>query len=226
MEIDMSKIFETSMIMMKLAPMDGDSTLSDLLPEEDYLTIKNFFQKEATSAEVKMTPFSMIETWKPMLLQSFLVSEMIDGPVKMYEQEIMAKAKSKDMSFGGLETVEDQMNALNYTSYSQQAKDLLEMVQSIKGGNGSVQEFQEMIELYKVQDIDGLYTYIEKETGGANGVMQKALLEKRNKAWIPKIKEMSAENKVFYAVGAGHLSGETGVLNLLRKEGLKVTPVL
>lgn len=225
MEIDMSKLFETSMVMMKMAPMDGDSSLSDLLPEEDYLTIKNFFEKEATSPEVKMTPFSMIEQWKPMLLQSFLVSEMLDGPVKMYEQEIMAKAKSKKMSFGGLETVEDQMAALDYTSYSQQAKDLLELVQSIKDGKGSVEEFQDMIELYKEQDIDGLYTYIEKETGGSGGVMQTALLDKRNKAWIPKIKEMSAKNKVFYAVGAGHLSGESGVLNLLRKEGYKVTPV-
>ena len=92
MEIDMSKLFETSMVMMKMAPMDGDSSLSDLLAEEDYLTIKNFFEKEATSPEVKMTPFSMIEKWKPMLLQSFLVSEMLDGPVKMYEQEIMAKS--------------------------------------------------------------------------------------------------------------------------------------
>ena len=36
---------------------------------------------------------------------------------------------------------------------------------------------------------------------------------------------MSAKNKVFYTVGAGHLSGESGVLNLLRKEGFKVTPV-
>ena len=99
--------------------MDGDSTLSDLLPE-DYLTIKTF-SKEATSAEDD--PFSMIETWKPVSYNHFSY-EMIDGPVEMYEQEIMAKAKSKDMSFGGLETVEDQMNALNYTSYSQQAKDL------------------------------------------------------------------------------------------------------
>ncbi len=225
MEVDMSKLFETSIIMMKMAPMDGDSALSDLLPEEDYLTIKNFFEKESKSAEVKMTPFSMIENWKPMLLQSFLVSEMIEGPVKMYEQEIMVKAKSNKMTFGGLETVEDQMKALDYTSYSQQAKDLLELVQSIKEGSGSVLEFQTMIELYKQQDIDGLYTYIEKETGGSGGVMQTALLDKRNKAWIPKIKEMSSKNKVFYAVGAGHLSGESGVLNLLRKEGYKVIPI-
>ena len=77
------------------------------------------------------------------------------------------------------QTVEDQMVALDYTSYSQQAKDLLELVQSIKDGKGSVEEFQDMIELYKEQDIDGLYTYIEKETGGSGGVMQTALLDKK-----------------------------------------------
>jgi len=31
--------------------------------------------------------------------------------------------------------------------------------------------------------------------------------------------------KSFYAVGAGHLGGENGLINLLLKEGYTVTPV-
>ncbi|MEM9931704.1 MAG: TraB/GumN family protein, partial [Bacteroidota bacterium] len=51
---------------------------------------------------------------------------------------------------------------------------------------------------------------------------------KRNENWIPqilaKIKDTEAQTKLF-AVGAGHLGGEKGVIALLRKEGLKVEPV-
>jgi len=31
--------------------------------------------------------------------------------------------------------------------------------------------------------------------------------------------------KVFFAVGAAHLAGQTGIINLLKKEGYKLTPV-
>jgi len=55
--------------------------------------------------------------------------------------------------------------------------------------------------------------------------LQKALLDNRNKDWVEKIPEFSKKQKVFYAVGAGHLGGENGLINLLLKEGYTVTPV-
>ncbi|HEY1707763.1 MAG TPA: TraB/GumN family protein [Rhizomicrobium sp.] len=54
--------------------------------------------------------------------------------------------------------------------------------------------------------------------------LRKMLLEDRNKAWVKKIEPMlDNEDKVFLiTVGAGHLVGQTGVPNLLRKAGYKV----
>ena len=40
-----------------------------------------------------------------------------------------------------------------------------------------------------------------------------------------KLKELLPEKSILIAVGAGHLPGEKGVINLLRKEGYEVTPV-
>jgi uncharacterized protein YbaP (TraB family) len=48
----------------------------------------------------------------------------------------------------------------------------------------------------------------------------------RNKNWIPLMAEQMPENVTFFAVGAGHLGGEEGVIALLRKEGYVVVPVL
>ena len=39
------------------------------------------------------------------------------------------------------------------------------------------------------------------------------------------MKTMMAEMPTFFAVGAGHLAGQKGVINLLRKEGYTLTPL-
>ena len=52
------------------------------------------------------------------------------------------------------------------------------------------------------------------------------MLDNRNKNWIPKIIEFAKEQRVFFGVGAGHLPGENGVINLLRKEGYTVKAVM
>ncbi|MGD0143501.1 MAG: TraB/GumN family protein [Rhizomicrobium sp.] len=52
---------------------------------------------------------------------------------------------------------------------------------------------------------------------------RKALLEDRNRNWIPQITAMLNERHTYFiTVGAGHLVGKTGVPNLLRAAGYKV----
>ena len=51
------------------------------------------------------------------------------------------------------------------------------------------------------------------------------LLSKRNTAWISGMKTMMEETPTFFAVGAGHLAGKKGVINLLKKEGYKLSPI-
>ena len=54
---------------------------------------------------------------------------------------------------------------------------------------------------------------------------EKDLLETRNSSWIPKISKIVAEKPTFFAVGAGHLGGEKGVIALLRKQGFTVKAI-
>jgi uncharacterized protein YbaP (TraB family) len=54
---------------------------------------------------------------------------------------------------------------------------------------------------------------------------EQILLADRNRDWIAKIGEMAKEKKSFFAVGAGHLGGEEGVITLLKAAGYKVTPI-
>jgi len=50
-------------------------------------------------------------------------------------------------------------------------------------------------------------------------------IDERNANWIAKIRKMTASQSILFAVGAGHLGGENGVLNLLKKEGFTIIPI-
>jgi hypothetical protein len=226
-EIDMSNQMSMAVEMLRLAPMNDKKTLKELVSAEDYANIKNYFEKESTNPEVKMMPFSMIENWKPMLLQSFLYTDMIKGKTKSYELELINIAKKEKLEFGGLETIGDQMSVFDKIPYADQATALSEMITEIKKTKGSVDmknEFDELVQLYKSQDVDGM---VEKSQESFDKMdnSQDELLTKRNKNWIPLIIEMAKDKPTFFAVGAAHLGGENGVIRLLMQAGYTVEAV-
>ena len=54
--------------------------------------------------------------------------------------------------------------------------------------------------------------------------LYKRLVVERNKRWVPKIEALARGNKdAIVIVGAGHLAGKQSVIELLEKNGLKVT---
>ncbi|MEX0883326.1 MAG: TraB/GumN family protein, partial [Cyclobacteriaceae bacterium] len=48
---------------------------------------------------------------------------------------------------------------------------------------------------------------------------QDILLDERNKNWMAPMQSMMRDGSMFFAVGAGHLGGETGLINLLKQKG-------
>jgi uncharacterized protein YbaP (TraB family) len=51
------------------------------------------------------------------------------------------------------------------------------------------------------------------------------MFTERNESWVPGMKRLMQKESCFFAVGAGHLAGESGLITLLRKEGYRVEPV-
>jgi uncharacterized protein len=52
--------------------------------------------------------------------------------------------------------------------------------------------------------------------------MEELLMNRRNRSWIPVLADAAGKGPVFAAFGALHLSGQDGVLNLLKAEGFKL----
>jgi len=215
---DMNDMTKMMGIMMK-ANMNGDSTLKDLISKEDYNLVNDFFSKEGI-------PLVMFEKMKPMFISSLIMGPMSGNEKEemvSYEMELLKIAKEKQKKIDGLETFEYQLGIFDIIPYSLQAKLLVEAVKSTKDTT-SDNQLVDMIAAYKNQDLQKLQVLMNSDTKEL-GDYTKLLLDDRNKNWVPIIKTKIAE-PTFFAVGAGHLAGENGVISLLRKAGLKVTPVI
>ena len=82
-----------------------------------------------------------------------------------------------------------------------------------------------MLSVYNDENITDLLDMMDDDENSSVAKHQDKLLVTRNKNWISKIKTYANEQATFFGVGAGHLAGENGVINLLRAEGYTVTAV-
>jgi uncharacterized protein len=201
--------------------MNNDTTLADLLTPEEYQLAKKYFEEHVT-----MLPFSVLETYKPMVASSLLMESSVacDAQVAM-EQLVMEEAKKNGKRIDGLETMAYQMSIFDSIPYKVQAKELLKSISSDDKESEGGKEFKELMKAYKDQDLKKLGEMITQTD--SEGMMQyeDLLLTNRNRNWVEKLKTLLQDKALVIAVGAGHLPGDKGLINLLRKEGYKVTPV-
>jgi uncharacterized protein YbaP (TraB family) len=82
-----------------------------------------------------------------------------------------------------------------------------------------------MVKAYREQNLELLDSLSNKSDPGMEADYMDLLLYGRNRHWVEQMPALMKENSLLFAVGAGHLPGEQGVINLLRKKGYKLTPM-
>lgn len=217
LELDMDNFFEMLSVVNKMK-MNGDTTLADLLTEEEYSKVKNFF-----SSQKSLIPFSMLETYKPMLAASTMMQSSVDcdNPIAM-EQLVMQEAKRVRKRIKGLETMAFQISIFDSIPYRLQAKQLVKYVEDYDKKNDH--SFEELSQAYRDQELTRLEQLTLQEDAGIEKFTE-ILLYNRNADWVKKMGKLMQDESIVVAVGAGHLPGDRGVISLLRKAGYKVEPV-
>ncbi|MDE3235449.1 MAG: TraB/GumN family protein [Bacteroidota bacterium] len=201
--------------MMQSITMKNGQKLNDLLPPATFDSAAKIFQQKTN------IPISFVASYKPFVLSSMLYPAMLGCVPISVEMEILNKAKKDSVSVMGLEKVEDQMSVFDSIPYTVQAK---QWAKSLLGFDQSVADMKKMISTYKSKNIDAIQKEVETDTEFS--AYENVLLRKRNAKWVPLLKIAMDTKPTFIAVGAGHLGGEYGVINLLRKQGYTVTPVM
>ncbi|MBT8232997.1 MAG: TraB/GumN family protein [Saprospiraceae bacterium] len=222
-EVDLDDMFDISaqMGLLTKAFMSDNQKLSDFYSDEEYKIVKAHFKDLGL-------PMFFLEKIKPMFLTVFASGDLDlegglggDSNVKSYEMELYELCKDSNKDVDGLETLEFQISVFDSIPYQAQADMLLETIKSSDLGD---EMFKEMINMYVSQDINKMVTSISDEESGLQGY-EDLLLNQRNHNWIPIMAKKMAQAKTFFAVGAGHLGGEEGVIHLLKKEGFTLTPL-
>lgn len=215
-EIDMDNMAEL-MGAMKYLRMNDGVKISDLLTAEEYARVKDYFEKNKA-----MLPFSMMNRFKPYFVSSLIGEKMMTCEKKNgMEELIMRESKQYDKQIKGLETTEFQASIFDSIPYDKQAKDLLAYIDSIDNYR---QITLEMVDVYREQDLDRMDSLMKKSDPGMESYMD-LLLYDRNRRWVTLMPPIMKEGSVLFAVGAGHLPGDQGVIKLLQKNGYKVRPL-
>ncbi|MCC6815064.1 MAG: TraB/GumN family protein [Saprospiraceae bacterium] len=223
LELDLNEMSDMGKMMgiLEKCYMKDEKKLSDLLSNDDYQVVKQKF-------EAKGLPIFMFERMKPLFISAMLsmdggvLSSDQNSDIKSYEFELLELAKKDKKTVKGIESMEFQLSIFDSIPYDVQAKSLLNTLKSeTKDADDSLKGLSE---IYKSQDLDKMMNVVESSDEMMKPYLN-LLLNNRNDNWIPIIKKSMASGPSFFAVGAGHLGGDKGVINLLKKEGYKLKPL-
>lgn len=217
LNLDSAQNSANAFTLMQYMMMTDGRTLKNLISKKDYKTIEKFFEKHSP------TPLSILSMMKPIFLMS-IVENAKPKPQGQREEPLdkylATLAKNAEKPVIGLETLEEQMKALNTIPVEEQAKQLVEAVKKAQKMKYNNKTMDELMKYYTQGDLTKLYEYSQKSE--LKGEAQEALITQRNHNMADRIDTKIKNTSMFIAVGALHLPGEEGVIRLLEKKGYTV----
>jgi len=203
--------------LMKSMMLTGGKSLKELMKPTDYATVDGYLVQ---NMGVGLTQFGNL---KPFALLSFMFVTMLKCEPVSYDLAFAQMAGKDKKEVLGLETIEEQLAALDKIPLDEQIKSLVDMVNQ---PDEAKKELMDLITAYKAQDLPALMKLMrDSKFDGESSKIEEELLEKRNTNWIPLIEKAAQSKATFFAFGAGHLAGDKGVITLLRQKGYTVKAV-
>mgnify|MGYP000279953382 FL=1 len=202
-------------VMMGLMQLPGNESLRNKLGENNFNKLDSFLKKQTNMN------LAVFDRFKPMMVMSLLAQRLLScAAMESYEMNFVKMASEQKKELLGLERVEDQVAVFDAIPDSLEIRSIMNIVNDFESQK---KEFTRMSSLYKAQNLESLYQLLvaSPEMMGS----QELLLDRRNRNWIPIMESAMKKSSTFFAVGAGHLAGSQGVLELLRKQGYKVKPI-
>ena len=229
-ELDMMDAFkpENAARLMQSQMLPEGVTLSSLLTAEERTRLNALLLEvlgtnlddEAYAAQVEhVNPVTLSTT---LSLAAYIKKAESFNPMELLDNYFQMLALQNGKSVKGFETVDFQMDVLYGSELPKQVEDLMCLVDHFEE---SAQLVDRITSAYFSQNFQQLEAILEEEMEGpcaASPEEEANLLDNRNHNWIKIMPDMMAEKPTLFAVGAGHLCGEQGVLKLLQGLGYTV----
>lgn len=204
---------------------DG-TTIDKLLSPEDYTRLE-------TGLKQRGIPISAVSRMRPWMISSAValpaceIARKAKG-AQFLDQKIATDAISEGKQVKGLETLAEQIQAMADLPVEFHLKSL---IQTLELGDKMSDVVETMTDLYLSGDIGmtmPMLKTVTPEEEGENSdyaAFEQRVILDRNKVMAERATPILDNGNVFMAVGALHLPGREGVIELLRKQGFTVTAV-
>lgn len=200
-----------------------DSTLSSLFSPEAYAMVERSINSNFGSMGVSLKQF---DKYKPVaittVVQALWAVEDFGALAQSIDSEVQDRAREAGKPVRPLESIDFQINILYNAPLSQQAADLLEMC---RDGSTAKDDLHRVNEAYLAQDLATILEITTKAASSADRLAVERLIYDRNRRWAAILPQVMRQRPVLVCVGAGHLAGSQGLVELLRQAGFTVEPV-
>jgi uncharacterized protein len=181
------------------------------------------YQRVSTEATRLGVPMEMVGQFAPWVLglQLMDMEYAKDGfdSESGVEQQLERRAQTDAKPTAGLETIEEQLGFFEALTPEQQAKFLDLVLNDLHDVDSDTQE---VVAAWRRGDAAKLAALLSDEYKQFPA-LYRSLVTDRNKRWEPQIEQLLREkDNYFVVVGALHLVGDGGLLELLRKDGFKI----
>jgi uncharacterized protein YbaP (TraB family) len=218
-ETDIGKMEEpeAQLKLLSKATLPEGETLNSQLSAETY---KELTRRLDASGLPELRYGRLKPAMAAMVLEVTVKQGMGFDPAIDVDKHFYDLARKARKTTQGLETLDFRIAlATEFTREEGEA-----MVKStLKQMDKAKTELATIMKAWRTGDAEGLGKILNEGTLEAPALF-KRLFTDRNQRWVPKIEELTrGEENALVIVGAGHLPGKEGVLELLKKQGLKIT---
>jgi uncharacterized protein YbaP (TraB family) len=208
---------ETALKMMSKCALPAGQTLKEQLSPGLYEELS----RHATQAGV---PMMALDNLRPalavMMIEVSALLKLGVDPEYGVDKYFFNRARQNGKTIMPLETMDFQIGLL--TDFSKEEGELLVRTSLVDIDN-TKKDYDEMVAAWRIGDSTAMAKLLNQATQ-ESPVIYKRLVSDRNQSWVPRIEELLRGNKkAVVIVGAGHLVGSDGVVELLLKKNLKVT---
>lgn len=202
--------------MRKLGTYPEGKELSDEVSRETLGKIKEW-------ADKNNYPMSAVTRYRPWFVSLTIAATEYHALGAESERGLdswFEKRAADDRKPGaGLETVEYQLSLFSGMAVKLQEELLLQTLAEVATMQ---KDYEEMISTWRTGDVERLQKFLYRDADKFPELMSE-FLTKRNKAWVtPLLNYLEKDERVMVLVGAGHLGGKTGLLELLREKGCTI----
>lgn len=220
-----------SQMQMAGALLGAGKPLSEVLPKDLYGRAEAELKRINPVLDLK--PFDRMQVWALAMTISVLEEQLKYMGAQPVDAILYNRAAAAGKEVGGIETIAEQMGLFDQFSAEEQNAMLRgtldDMERARREGRSSLAELHAAYLSGEMERVEKTITdWMSTIEPGLRNKLVESLFTKRNKLMAERIaaKLKGAPAKsFFFAIGAGHLYGTTGVVALLEKAGYKVTRV-